>query len=1080
MSTAAHEHTDRSSAQGARARIRRRARLTALATAALVAVGIVPGPAVTTAAATEHTEVVPVPKLPGGRLQAWGDPQRRTAGELDVPPLPEGLDYVDAAAGHGFGLALRSDGQAVSFGAYRGSPVTVPALPDGVRYAAVGAGEHGIAYFLTTAGDVVVVGARPDGAGEDAVPSLPSGVWYTEVAAAYRKFAALRSDGTIAAWGDDSTEVPALPDGLRYVDLVAGEYHFLALRSDGRVVSWATRSCGEGDLPVSASSPYVALSAGMDTSFALRSDGSLVRRGCGASVVQDGPVLDPGERAVAVTATYRHGFVVTDQGRLVSWGAPLYGYSVPERPAGESPVVDVAAQAWGLGAAESLVLTLTAPESATVPDAPVRDELHPGAAGVVVWGARPEDELPPPLPTGVRYTGVSVGPEQVVLVRSDGGAVGYGDDAAGGSSIRVPTGSRVVDVSAGTTHAAFITARPGGPPETYLSFSGRGSDHVMDDDVAVEAGDGVSLLLSSEGATDKGAVSVHGPSTSSWLPLPEQPVQVPTVDVSLGTRHALLARADGTVAGWGDPAEGATAGQQPPAGLKFVQVAAGEGFSLGLLSDGTLRGWGRDTFGQASPPAPPRGERFVAVDAGRDHAVALVSDGSVVAWGRDDAGQASVEGVPAGTRFSAVSAGGDTTAAIVGEQAAVELSAPSHWPADDALPLAATVRADGGPAEGDVAFVVDGRTVAVVPLRDGTAVVRAWPGATEAPERSVQAVYLGAPGVAPFSATAAVGVGARSAPQPSATSATPTVDRLQGKDRYATAVAATSELGPDIPVLYLASGEAFADALSAAPAAAYEGGALLLTRRDAIPSVVEQEIRRLAPRRIVVVGGPGAVSYAVESRAGTLAPVVWRYAGQDRYQTSRRVVEHAFGTQVGGVVLADGRSFPDALAAGAASGASGVPVLLVPGNATTLDPRVVQMFQTLGVRGVTVVGGSGAVSPALEHAAGRVPGVVGTERLGGADRYATAMAVNDVVFGTWHDQGIWSPAAANLAAGSDFPDALAGAAAAGLRREPLFVVPSRCLPPAVRTALRATEVAHVRLYGGTGSLSPAVERLEQC
>ncbi|ARU50803.1 hypothetical protein CBR64_04155 [Cellulosimicrobium cellulans] len=1078
MSTAAHEHTDRSSAPGARTRIRRRVRLTALATAALVAFGIVPGPAAVVVAA-EPTEVVPVPAVPGGRLQAWGDPERRTAGELDVPPLPEGLDYVDAAVGHGFGLALRSDGQAVSFGAYRGSPVTVPALPDGVRYAAVGAGEHGIAYFLTTAGDVVVVGAGPDGAGEDAVPSLPSGVWYTEVAAAYRKFAALRSDGTIAAWGDGPTEVPALPDGLRYVDLVAGEYHFLALRSDGRVVSWGTRSCGEGDLPVSASTPYVALSAGMDTSFALRSDGSLVRRGCGASVAQDGPVLDPGERAVAVTATYRHGFVVTDQGRLVSWGAPLSGYSVPERPAGESPVVDVAAQAWGLGAAESLVLTLTAPETATVPDAPVPDELHPGAAGVVVWGARPEDELPPPLPTGVRYTGVSVGPEQVVLVRSDGGAVGYGDDAAGGSSIRVPTGSRVVDVSAGTTHAAFITASPGRPRETYLSFRGGGGERVMADDVAVEAGDGVSLLLSSEGATDKGAVFVHGPSASSWLPLPEQPDRVPTVDVSLGARHALLARADGTVAGWGDPADGATAAQAPPTGQKFVRVAAGDGFSLALLSDGTIVGWGRNTYGQATPPAPPSGERFVAVDAGRDHAVALVSDGSVVAWGRDDSGQASLEGVPAGTPFSAVSAGGDTTAAVVGERADVELSAPSRWPAGDAIPLAADVRTGGGAAEGDVAFVVDGRTVAVVPLRDGTAVVRAWPGAPEAQGRSVQAVYLGAPGVAPLSVTADVAVGARST-SPSTTASSSSVDRLQGKDRYATAVAATSGLDPDIPVLYLASGETFADALSAAPAAAAGGGALLLTRRDGIPAEVEAEIRRLAPRRIMIVGGTGAVSEAVETRARTLAPVVWRSSGRDRYQTSLRVAEHAFGTQVGGVVVADGRSFPDALAAGAAAGAAGVPVILVSGNATTLDPLVGQALQTHGVRGVTVVGGSGAVSPSLERALRQVPGVVGTERLGGPDRYATAVAINDAYFGGWHDQRVWSPPAANLATGSDFPDALAGAAAAGLRREPLYVVPSACVPGRTLDALRDTEVPLVRLLGGTGVLSPAVAALEPC
>ncbi|MBM7821208.1 alpha-tubulin suppressor-like RCC1 family protein [Cellulosimicrobium cellulans] len=1017
-------------------------------------------------------EVLGVPQISGGKIVVTGDPTKLEHGELDVPPLPEGLDYVDVDAGGQFVLALRSDGQAVAWGRDEGVR-DIPALPEGLRYVDVAAGANW-SLFLRSDGNLVGSGKYP---ADVEIPPLPAGVWYTQIDAHGVGSVALRSDGAVVAWGAAArVDVPALPEGVRYVDAKAGYFHNVALRSDGRVVGWGSGACGELDLPVApVDAPYVELAAGWDATVALRADGELVVRAC-SDLISAPPA---GPTATSLAVGQDRAVAVLEDGTLAQWGALAPAETPSVLPPADHFYVAAAVPPldWAI---PSFIAGLVAPHLPATRERVPSVPLSQGEAGVYVWGEQPGGELPRPLPPGVRYTDVSVSSRQVVLARSDGGATGYGDDKAGGSSIKPWRGGRVTEISAGETHAAYVTEAAGHAATTYLSVQNvRGNNPLSIGDTKVEAGDGVSLLLSSEGATDKGAVFVHGPSASSWLPLPEQPDRVPTVDVSLGARHALLARADGTVAGWGDPADGATAAQAPPTGQKFVRVAAGDGFSLALLSDGTIVGWGRNTYGQATPPAPPSGERFVAVDAGRDHAVALVSDGSVVAWGRDDSGQASLEGVPAGTPFSAVSAGGDTTAAVVGERADVELSAPSRWPAGDAIPLAADVRTGGAAAEGDVAFVVDGRTVAVVPLRDGTAVVRAWPVAPEAQGRSVQAVYLGAPGVAPLSVTADVAVGARST-SPSTTASSSSVDRLQGKDRYATAVAATSGLDPDIPVLYLASGETFADALSAAPAAAAGGGALLLTRRDGIPAEVEAEIRRLAPRRIMIVGGTGAVSEAVETRARTLAPVVWRSSGRDRYQTSLRVAEHAFGTQVGGVVVADGRSFPDALAAGAAAGAAGVPVILVSGNATTLDPLVGQALQTHGVRGVTVVGGSGAVSPSLERALRQVPGVVGTERLGGPDRYSTAVAINDAYFGGWHDQRVWSPPAANLATGSDFPDALAGAAAAGLRREPLYVVPSACVPGRTLDALRDTEVPLVRLLGGTGVLSPAVAALEPC
>ncbi len=91
------------------------------------------------------------------------------------------------------------------------------------------------------------------------------------------------------------------------------------------------------------------------------------------------------------------------------------------------------------------------------------------------------------------------------------------------------------------------------------------------------------------------------------------------------------------------------------------------------------------------------------------------------------------------------------------------------------------------------------------------------------------------------------------------------VTRLGGADRYATAVEVSKATFPsgNVPVVYIATGLNFPDALAGAPAAALAGGPLLLVAPDAIPSVVATELGRLKPERIVILGSTGVVSSGV-------------------------------------------------------------------------------------------------------------------------------------------------------------------------------------------------------------------------
>ncbi|MEN3272814.1 MAG: hypothetical protein V7636_1575, partial [Actinomycetota bacterium] len=190
--------------------------------------------------------------------------------------------------------------------------------------------------------------------------------------------------------------------------------------------------------------------------------------------------------------------------------------------------------------------------------------------------------------------------------------------------------------------------------------------------------------------------------------------------------------------------------------------------------------------------------------------------------------------------------------------------------------------------------------------------------------------------------------------------------RIAGANRYATAAAISADtFTPAVPVVYIASGEAFPDALSGAAAAAAQGGPVLLVTKGSIPSETDAELRRLLPQRIVVLGGTNAVSSSVESSLAlyTLPSRVTRLAGSDRYATSVAVSKATFPSTAPRVYLATGRSFADALAGGPVAAAGGGPLLLVPGNCM---PTVVRAeIDRLKARQLVLLGGSSAVTGAL-------------------------------------------------------------------------------------------------------------------
>ncbi|MFQ6172009.1 cell wall-binding repeat-containing protein [Oryzobacter sp. R7] len=258
-------------------------------------------------------------------------------------------------------------------------------------------------------------------------------------------------------------------------------------------------------------------------------------------------------------------------------------------------------------------------------------------------------------------------------------------------------------------------------------------------------------------------------------------------------------------------------------------------------------------------------------------------------------------------------------------------------------------------------------------------------------------------------------------------------DRIAGADRYRTAVAVAQRVAPvGADEVVLASGETFPDALAAGPLATRLKGPVLLTAKGALPAVVANELRRLGPRRVTVVGGEGAVSpdavASARAAAGGGAVAVRRVGGADRYATAAAVA--ALMPSVSGAVLTSGVDFPDALTAAPLAARLSGPLLLV--RPDRLPDPTADELRRLQPDRLVVVGGGSSVSYFTARSAGSAAGV-SPERAAGADRYLTSSAVAALVVAGGQAEGAY------LATGTDYPDALVGGVAAAARKGPVLL-----------------------------------------
>ncbi|NUU33207.1 cell wall-binding repeat-containing protein [Arthrobacter sp. C9C5] len=287
---------------------------------------------------------------------------------------------------------------------------------------------------------------------------------------------------------------------------------------------------------------------------------------------------------------------------------------------------------------------------------------------------------------------------------------------------------------------------------------------------------------------------------------------------------------------------------------------------------------------------------------------------------------------------------------------------------------------------------------------------------------------------------------------------------MAGSDRYATSAAISkANYAPNVDVAYIANGGNFPDALSGAAPAGANKGPILLATTTGIPAAIATELARLKPKKIVILGGTGAINSSVATALKKYSPNVARRSGADRYATSAAISKASYGTNVDVAYIADGGNFPDALSGAAPAGANKGPILL--STSTRIPAAIGTELSRLKPKKIVILGGTGAINSSVATALKTYsPSVT---RKSGADRYATSAAISKASYAANVD-------VAYIANGSNFPDALSGAAPAGANKGPILLATTTGIPAAIAAELTRLKPKKIVILGGTGAINNSV------
>ncbi|WP_097027934.1 cell wall-binding repeat-containing protein [Clostridium peptidivorans] len=293
------------------------------------------------------------------------------------------------------------------------------------------------------------------------------------------------------------------------------------------------------------------------------------------------------------------------------------------------------------------------------------------------------------------------------------------------------------------------------------------------------------------------------------------------------------------------------------------------------------------------------------------------------------------------------------------------------------------------------------------------------------------------------------------------------VTRVPGANRETTAMEVAKQVFGTADTVVLVNGYGYADAVSATPLAKALNAPILLTNKVDVPTAeLKATLATLGAKKVVIVGGTGAVTPAMET-ALKANYTVERIGGASRYETNANVAKEVLAkTGAKGGVLVSAEGYADALSVASIAAAKGMPVLF--GNKNEVPAPVKTVAAGLDV---VAVGGSGVLPASV------LSTVKATRVAEGANRFETNLAVLDHFKGDLKLDNIY--VAAGGATASQFADALVASAAAAKASAPVVLTGAGASTTAISNANKyvadnKNANTKVTVIGGTGSVSEAI------
>jgi hypothetical protein len=271
----------------------------------------------------------------GGGLSCWGD---NSAGQLEG--IPSG-QFLAVSAGGKHSCAIAADNTLACWG--DNSQGQLDEVPEG-EFTAVSAGG---AHTCAIRTDETLACWGDNSAGQ--LDQIPGGD-FLSVSAGGKHTCGIHEWHTLSCWGDDSSgQVSDAPryviewhedddhwlpyiHWIHYQAVSSGGAHSCAIRVDGTLVCWGDDSAGQLDeVP---SGEFKAVAAGGRHTCAIRTDGTLACWGDDSLGQLDGV---PEGEFTAVSAGGAHTCAVRITGQVVCWGDNSHGQLQPVMAAAELP-----------------------------------------------------------------------------------------------------------------------------------------------------------------------------------------------------------------------------------------------------------------------------------------------------------------------------------------------------------------------------------------------------------------------------------------------------------------------------------------------------------------------------------------------------------------------------------------------------------------------------------------------------------------------------------------------------------------------------------------------------------------------